>query len=541
MKARTDIRLKRAAINCFFFFQRPIQNFPDYLRYVARKSKAGFDKVHEEIYKIYYGTLDRSYSESDLDMKGTGTGKTGRRSRWANSVKTGSLLWSSTGSVKPQTTFTSYISEETEEDLADLSDSNPKPPNSASQLDKTKKEFDLDKFRYSTSLEESTDYQIPNTWVSENNKKSNLKNDDGYLSMNANVYVPNPASKSATDSTDAVANLFSRVAKTSGNTCVITGDGNTGDYMNAPRKPARSVLGPVLEPVTSKDQESGRVNKPETKQQRQGTDTKHLPSRQKTEPLPSPPELPEENVYVAPNPPVPIAEAFESDYMNSPVWQPRSPGSSRDVFDDDDSDIYKVPPLNHPEFSTTHAEGIKSLEKSTSNPELCNPEDDVYQVPPQPRRLHTIDIPESAEDEDFYQVPPPSVRPVLHRVPVPKPRLSLLNQRPQTSADLYDIPPARVQLATRHNTASSPSERDDTDATKKQREEFYKLSVEEVIECLSNCSLTRLAKVCEEKQLNGEHFRNITSDDLKEEPYEMNWFYISKFFRVLDGWRPKKK
>lgn len=40
--------------------QRPVQNFPDYLKYVAKKSKAGFDRVHEELLRLYYDSFDKS-------------------------------------------------------------------------------------------------------------------------------------------------------------------------------------------------------------------------------------------------------------------------------------------------------------------------------------------------------------------------------------------------------------------------------------------------------------------------------------------------
>ncbi|KAL4240104.1 hypothetical protein ACF0H5_000898 [Mactra antiquata] len=70
---------------------------------------------------------------------------------------------------------------------------------------------------------------------------------------------------------------------------------------------------------------------------------------------------------------------------------------------------------------------------------------------------------------------------------------------------------------------------------------FYDYTVEEVAECFKNCAFIRLSQVCLDEQLDGEYFRDITEDDLVREPFEMNWFHISKLFKVINGWRPKNR
>lgn len=69
---------------------------------------------------------------------------------------------------------------------------------------------------------------------------------------------------------------------------------------------------------------------------------------------------------------------------------------------------------------------------------------------------------------------------------------------------------------------------------------FFDYTVEEVVDCFKKCAFIGLAQTCLDEQLDGEYFRDITADDLVQEPFNMNWFHISKLFKVINGWRPKK-
>lgn len=69
--------------------------------------------------------------------------------------------------------------------------------------------------------------------------------------------------------------------------------------------------------------------------------------------------------------------------------------------------------------------------------------------------------------------------------------------------------------------------------------EFYSYSVDEVVECLHDCALAKLANICKEEQLDGEYFRTLKTEDLQKEPFHMNWYHITKLFKIIGGWRPK--
>lgn len=69
---------------------------------------------------------------------------------------------------------------------------------------------------------------------------------------------------------------------------------------------------------------------------------------------------------------------------------------------------------------------------------------------------------------------------------------------------------------------------------------FSEFTVDEVVDCLNKCSLVNLAKLCDDKRIDGACLCNLTEAELIKEPFAMNWFHISKLFKVIKGWRPKK-
>lgn len=461
-----------------------------------------------------------------------------------------------------------------------------KQPYSAPLPDSLNKHFTFDNTPVSRSLEDSSesqsdDYQVPNTWLTENRSPPDTT-EDGYMSMGS----PNPCLKTDTGqfiqtytiTGHRPANAVNSVPGTGyativGCTSHVSYDisGDTGDYMNAPRKPARSVFEPFgsvkklnaentrscfgsVNPVTGKGEVSSLQNNTVVNASAEQFDT--------------------ENVYVAPE------FVREPDYQNFPENKERSDGDYENmksytdsVFPEEDN-IYKVPSQKYAGFpkplqnsrlarGTRDIEGHKALEKSVSDPEI-NMRDNDYQVPPAPRRLRTIDL----HDDDFYQVPP-TARCLTHVNPSP-PRgdnvnalVGKIRESRMDDAGVYDKPPAPVHITiqkkpvkengalgkvkppvaakrmTAQNIKTTTVSKNESEEIQEKREEFYKLNTDQVVDCLNYCCLTKLAKVCGEKKLNGEHFRTITADELKEEPFEMNWFYISKFFKVIDGWRPK--
>ena len=630
------------------------------MRYVAKRSKAGFDKVHEEFNKIYTQTLDRRSQQANdnTTMKGD-KGKT-KRLRWSTNVKAGGGQKSTTGTLQPQSSFTSYIMDDIADVEEPIEESSridiPKHPKSASVLQRSSHPFGFDSppARLSRSFEESCEvndddniYQVPKSWSKGYNPKSSA-NDGGYLPMDG--YKVKPGSDTShfletytitgqvTRNSIAPGTGYASIAgikhKQLGRTDPNDDDG-TGDYMNAPRKPTRSVFEPFgvnipnagkhrsclgttqqspLVHVQEKDQNLGKL--------KHVKDIKELHEE----------DSDSDNIYVVPgaarlihpnlkNIDDPDYQNIEgmigdkhnesnSDYVNAETL-------SDSVFPDEDN-IYQVPGQKYAEFpqpihqsrftpKQSGEEGHKGLGKSTSDPEMS---DNNYEVPPPPRRLHTIDVP----DEDLYQVPPsakkyvtqlgtspatsswgdigdydvPPVRPHIAKKPVKsmpagaqsKTTGALLNhtgaqfsEHLPDDDDIYDKPPAPVHVTIMKKPKPGVQQKCGTDKksppivqqkpfvkkpiisvkpeikstakenvnSESKREEFYKLDVDEVVDCLNNCCLTRLADVCKEKQFNGEFFRTVTDEELKAAPFEMNWFYVSKLFKVMDGWRPKFK
>ena len=69
---------------------------------------------------------------------------------------------------------------------------------------------------------------------------------------------------------------------------------------------------------------------------------------------------------------------------------------------------------------------------------------------------------------------------------------------------------------------------------------FIQCTVEEVVECFQECALPRLASVCKEEHLDGEYFRDLSGEDLAQEPFCLKHFHISKVRKIMAGWRPKR-
>ena len=69
---------------------------------------------------------------------------------------------------------------------------------------------------------------------------------------------------------------------------------------------------------------------------------------------------------------------------------------------------------------------------------------------------------------------------------------------------------------------------------------FVEYTVEEVVECFEICSLPQVAKVCKEESLDGEYFKDLNDSDLAAEPFCLSQFHVSKLRKIIAGWRPKR-
>ena len=69
---------------------------------------------------------------------------------------------------------------------------------------------------------------------------------------------------------------------------------------------------------------------------------------------------------------------------------------------------------------------------------------------------------------------------------------------------------------------------------------FFSYSVEEVAQCFEVCALPNLSKLCREEQLDGEYFKYLTDEELTEEPFYLKPFHVSKVRKIIEGWRPRR-
>ena len=70
---------------------------------------------------------------------------------------------------------------------------------------------------------------------------------------------------------------------------------------------------------------------------------------------------------------------------------------------------------------------------------------------------------------------------------------------------------------------------------------FIQYSVEEVVECFEICALHQVAEVCKKESLDGEYFKDLNDSDLTAEPFCLSQFHVSKVRRIIAGWRPKRQ
>ena len=69
---------------------------------------------------------------------------------------------------------------------------------------------------------------------------------------------------------------------------------------------------------------------------------------------------------------------------------------------------------------------------------------------------------------------------------------------------------------------------------------FVQYTVEEVVDCFEVCALPKVARVCKEESLDGEYFKDLSDENLAQEPFCLTDFHICKVRRIVAGWRPKR-
>ncbi|XP_045213603.2 uncharacterized protein LOC123564255 [Mercenaria mercenaria] len=637
--------------------QRPIQNFPDYLKYVAKKSKAGFDKVHEELYRIYsesFNTADKSVPQpynqhvTITTNHGTLKSKIGLRQRWS---RRSGLFWSSTGQEIPTGhSFTSYIPEE-KEDLGSSTSSKSEFDILSDELDTIKHEnhafhnngictaavynkdkniFDFDNIRTSMPHSELTDEVIytndrvlrvekmislskeeeeeedPSAIYSVPKLKYDCYEIDDYVNLRAPCQLFEDISDAEkTEEVEPVKKMKTSGSRKSfkNNTMNVSsqyeskkakrqalaktpfeteGDHNDDDDYLPPSQWTQSCYTPAhgecisdLYAKISKKHMSPN-EKPNTTVTNNGVENSNTQVRT---------ELQEQNgteaddsYYVPPskwaecdyetipstNETMHLYENIENrtsvffskeqdsgmqsdkskdiggdkaDYDRPFEWlQFRGQRTDIDITNNSDTES-KDKQVTFGYFHRNVCSGNMKVESTAEDlytkvvkDKAGDSSEPLYSVPTC-NKLVTTEIINSNENssEGNYSVPRwrtpkkvksfsvPDIKQHLYSVPTPPSRELSVPNHLQTE-HIYE----NVQSSDENGTIT-----------------FYNYTVDEIVECLNNCALSKLAEICEQNQLDGEYFRSLTTDDLKKEPFLMNWFYISKLFKVINGWRPK--
>lgn len=590
---------------------RPIQNFPDYLKYVAKKSKAGFDKVHEELSRIYaesfYKTekgveqLVNDQKEQEVDTSKT---RTGLRKRWTQYGR----LWSSTENVKPVgTSFVSYIPEDLgsstvsdgtdksfdllSEEYGLIKQENMVLHNdgicSAKIVANDKKLFDFDGVRYSMPYSELTKEKVyvndrvlkeeilPNTSnLSKNNDYDDTSDTEDYYAVPKVMHGGQQTHKNDdyvnvktfcidikdTSATDAEINRQTEDSYAKDITGLDTQESYKKNIVNkGPScKSSRANFKPIL---NKSDGESG--------QNRVDDEHDYLPYSQWTETVyegknnencrTNKHELTKlearcGNVKEVDDYYVPVSDWLDADNKYSPKeketsWQKVNtydvPVSKRLCVDYENVPNVKKTPNLYACLDKQHRGSKSPVCKMTADTgedarSSENHEKTDYDRPTnwtktvdERQRQKPADLTHEELSEDhmytnvvksvnrdnvdgIYSVParPRPIKMEKSHEVVPK----ISNNKTLLECD------KKLDIFTRAKLKHMNNE-----------SEFYTFTVDEVVECLNNCALGKLAKLCQHKHLDGEYFRGLTADDLEGEPFNMNWFHISKLFKVIDG------
>ncbi|XP_060580240.1 uncharacterized protein LOC132737026 [Ruditapes philippinarum] len=623
--------------------QRPVQNFPDYLKYVAKKSRAGFGKVHEELYRIYsesFGTSEKPASQTlgnqqvSSQEKRTSRSKVGLRQRWSNA----SLFWSSTGHDKLRATtyedkstnnsFVSYIPEEKDEldsstgsnrDYDIISDDlemtkqnnrelNHHENNATPTREKDKKDADLNSLRFSMPYSKLTDEAIYiNDRVIHVEKIDNLSTIEEQEDIDQDYAIPKVKHPQQTthekddyvnlrDPCEPLATVIDKANSHSRKKLKdLENKSHKINTIDVPRKVTLTQRPPYDESNTDDDNEYLPPTNWTQSCYEHPSKVKHesyLEERKVKEPVSTmaissktlgiqgnplaeaPNEIQEDETdeyYVLP------AQFKDADYENIPKALLENKALNRIVAKDNSvfsskrqeknkTDMNKHETGNEADYdrpvgwvqptgictevNPTSTVVLKSVtdidchqsENSTAErtdnqytkivkDKKRNSEDADYSVPTW-TKLAAKDYSDSGDSN--YSVPK-GIRPINSGNSTMTNDSQAMYATPRSTLNTSAVP-----SKTNHQNAESESVHADINSDNGNRKaDFYHYTVDEVVDCLNDCALTKLANICKADQLDGEYLTSLTTDELKEDPFNMNWYHISKLIKVIDGWRPK--
>ena len=186
----------------------------------------------------------------------------------------------------------------------------------------------------------------------------------------------------------------------------------------------------------------------------------------------------------------------------------------------------------------------KPVEIKTPGSDNSTEEEDIYKVP------RGVETGNEYENDVVYELPPAGRHPAskaddIHNGSVGERPVPLCRKNmPATGGDDKE----QASDADYMNTGDlKPEDNDDyvnadvfkaeNDDTSTRNEVFYTLCLYEVVDCLRQSGMPIFADICLKYNFDGKHFINVTAEDLKEKPYNLSRLHISRFLKILKGWR----
>ncbi|CAG2240044.1 unnamed protein product [Mytilus edulis] len=178
-----------------------------------------------------------------------------------------------------------------------------------------------------------------------------------------------------------------------------------------------------------------------------------------------------------------------------------------------------------------------------------SPSTQVHQEKPSPLRVKTADIinlPPKPRGKKVKPVPPIKDS---HSKPAPittdsNPKLDEeISDEEMQDYDYPDIskmlpmPPSQ-QSQNRPVVRVQPSTRNITSVTTSS-ERMSQMSVQDVVRCLHQCALAKLANLCDENAIDGKFLSDLKDEELRDKPFSLNNIEVAKLKKMKEGWRPK--
>lgn len=540
-----------------YLFQRSIQNFPDYVKYVAKKSKAGFDKVHEELHRIYWGNSDKvspsldqkeqCMPPMDTDLATTHThSKLSLRKRW--SVR----LWSTSESTLPVgESFTSYIpegdeldsmtssseydivlSDEIEQAKSRTCGTHKDVPHSASVIEKHKTRFNFDKFRhsmpYSEHIKEAIYTNDRVVKVEESHVEEDINHDYDSPTSLYSIPIPKCKRQKSYEINDYV-NLRSPHAELDDdkNHYVLTDPNLTW--------PCSTHVTVCSDKTTASKMVSSSNVPSEPKRQKEDADDAG--------------DVDDEHYYLPPT----IwtqSENKNPKKQNSTLSTMRKqPANNYTLSGNAMNQHYGRMNFNNGDIGSDNSVAVEDDDYYTHPTEWFQPDfkntPNVHNNANSPTKTGKLDKMSNLLTDDIYT----KMNQNTKENPANNADYCVPNNQWTQSANNQDSVGINHYMNIGDVVVAKKSEymnselgilnADKIDSGLRGEDEFYNYSVDEVVECFNECALIELATLCKMEQMNGKYFRGLTADDFKNKPFLLSLFYISKLQKVISGWRPK--